>query len=98
MNTALALALAPVSALVGNVYTVRAGISSVTGEPEVLAGLRVEITGHGGMVGELAVRLVDPVEQVARILAERDGWWTLDRVVEILGDDAIEFDRDALVA
>jgi hypothetical protein len=83
--------------LVGNVYTVRAGISRITGEPQVLAGLRVEVIGAGGMVGDLSVRLVDEIEEVAAILAERDAWWTVERVEEILAGEGIEFDREDLV-
>ena len=81
--------------LTGTIFTVRNNVCRITGEPQVLAGLRVEVIGAGGMVGHLAVRLVD-IEQVAAVLAKRDAWWTVERVEEIAGE-VIEFDREDLV-
>ena len=92
----LPLALAPPSSLIGRIFIVVDGISSVTGKPETLAGLRVEVVGAGWMVGDLSVRLVDPIERIARILAERDAWWTEERVEDCYGRSIVEFDRDAL--
>ncbi len=81
---------------IGTIFTVRDGTCRITGEPRALAGLRVEVVGPGGMVGNLSVRLVDEIEQVAATLAKRDPWWTVERVENLLAGE-VEFDREDLV-
>ena len=82
-------------AMSGSIYTVKDGISSVTGEREILRGLRVREVGPGRMVGEVSVQLVDALPKVQKLLQARDPWWTLERTREMLSGE-IEFDRSAL--
>lgn len=81
---------------IGATCIIRDGISPLTGERETLHGLRVEVTGHGGMVGSILARVVGSVDEIVETLSARDNWWTRERVEEILLDGDVEFEPEQL--
>jgi hypothetical protein len=48
------------------------------------------------MAAALAVRLVGEADDVAHTLAQRDPWWTLERVEQLLLAGCLEFDSAEL--
>jgi hypothetical protein len=85
-----------IDSMIGKLYHVRAGTCPLTGQPQVLAGLQVQVVGPGGMAAALAVRLVGKANDVAHTLAQRDPWWTLERVEQLLLAGCLEFDSAEL--